>query len=108
MPYTHGFFDILLLNIIMGVGNGIAMPAGFVITGQMGRSMGMGSLMGFTETGWSLGMIVSPVISGMILDSLGLNSVFIAGGLITIIGTALIYFFLKVYAPPTEGQRPPA
>ena len=101
MPYAPGFTLILLLNIIMGIGNGIAMPAGFVITGQLGRSLGMGSLMGLTETGWSLGMMVSPVISGMILDSLGLNSVFIAGGLITIIGTALIYFFLREYAPPS-------
>jgi predicted MFS family arabinose efflux permease len=102
MPYAHGFSVMMLLNIIMGIGNGIAMPGGFVITGQLGRSMGMGSLMGFTETGWSLGMVVSPVISGMILDSLGLNSVFIAGALITIIGTALIFFFLRGYAPPTE------
>ena len=105
MPYAHGFFEILLLNIIMGAGNGIAMPGGFVITGQLGRSMGMGSLMGFTETGWSLGMIVAPVISGMIMDSLGLTSVFLAGALITIIGTGLIFFFLKGYAPPTEESR---
>lgn len=102
MPHAHGFSVVMLLNIIMGIGNGIAMPGGFVITGQLGRSMGMGSLMGFTETGWSLGMIVSPVISGMILDSLGLNSVFIAGALITIIGSVLIFFFLRGYAPPTE------
>jgi MFS family permease len=108
MPYAHGFSVMMLLNIIMGIGNGIAMPGGFVITGQLGRTMGMGSLMGFTETGWSLGMTVSPVISGMILDSLGLNSVFIAGALITIIGTALIFLFLKGYAPPSGGQRPPA
>ena len=105
MPYTDAFLEILLLNIIMGIGNGIAMPGGFVITGQLGRSMGMGSLMGFTETGWSLGMIVSPVISGMILDSLGLNSVFIAGGFITIVGTALISFFLRGFTPPT-GDSP--
>jgi hypothetical protein len=38
----------------------------------------------------------------MIMDSLGLTSVFIAGALITIIGTALIFFFLKGYEPPTE------
>ncbi len=100
MPFVDGFLMILLLNIIMGIGNGIAMPGGFVITGQLGRKMGMGSLMGFTETGWSLGMIVSPVISGIIMDSLGVSSIFIAGGVITITGTILIHFFLKSYVPP--------
>ncbi len=42
----------------MGIGNGIAMPGGFVNTGQLGQTLGMGAMMGITETGWTLGMIV--------------------------------------------------
>ena len=103
MPYVDGFYMILLLNIIMGIGNGIAMPGGFVITGQLGQTMGMGSMMGITETGWSLGMIVSPIISGVIMDSLGVPIIFLAGGILTIIGVLLVAFFLKGYTPPTPG-----
>jgi MFS family permease len=97
MPFVNGFAMILGLNIIMGIGNGIAMPAGFVITGQLGKTMGMGSIMGITDAGWSLGMIVSPILSGIIMDSLGLPSIFLTGGFLIITGTALIYFFLKGY-----------
>ena len=102
MPYVDGFLMILLLNIIMGIGNGVAMPAGYVITGQVGHTMGMGSIMGLTETGWSFGMIISPIISGIIMDSLGVPSIFFTGGALTITGTLLIYFFLKSYVPPKQ------
>ncbi len=94
---------ILLLNVIMGIGNGIAMPGGFVITGQLGQTMGMGSMMGITETGWSLGMIVSPIISGVIMDSLGVPSIFLAGGVLTVIGVLVVAFFLRGYTPSTKG-----
>ncbi len=95
MPFVDGFISILGLNVLMGIGNGITMPAGFVITGQLGKKMGMGSVMGITDAGWSLGMIVSPVLSGIIMDTLGLPSIFIIGGVLIIIGTMVVYFFLK-------------
>ena len=97
MPFVEGFGLILGLNILMGIGNGIAMPAGFVITGQLGKEMGMGSIMGITDAGWSLGMIVSPILSGIIMDTLGLPSIFLTGGFLIITGTVLISFFLKGY-----------
>ena len=97
MPYVDGFTLVLGLNILMGIGNGIAMPAGFVITGQLGKEMGMGSIMGITDAGWSLGMIVSPILSGIIMDTLGLPSIFLTGGFLIITGTVLISFFLKGY-----------
>jgi MFS family permease len=102
MPFADGFYMILLLNIIMGIGNGIAMPGGFVITGRVGQTMGMGSIMGITETGWSLGMIVAPIVSGVIMDSLGVPSIFLMGGVLTVIGVLLLSFFLRGYSPPSQ------
>ena len=55
--------------------------------------------MGITDSGWSLGMIASPIISGLIMDSLGVASIFLVGGALIITGSALIYFFLKGYDP---------
>ena len=95
IPYADGFTTLLLLNIVMGAGNGIAMPAGFVLTGKVGRQMGMGSIMGLTDAGWSMGMIVSPIISGIIMDSLGLPSIFYIGGVLIAIGSVIIYGFLR-------------
>jgi len=64
--------------------------------------------MGLTDTGWSLGMIVSPIISGVIMDHLGITSIFVAGGILIIIGTGLIAVVLKGYgqnAPPPTGEN---
>jgi MFS family permease len=87
-----GFVMVLGLNIFMGIGNGIAMPAGFVITGQLG----MGSVMGVTNAGWSLGMIVSPILSGIIMDTLGLASIFLTG--VSLFYQCVIVAFLSYLA----------
>ena len=97
MPFVKGFGMILLLNILMGTANGIAFPGGLVITGHLGRRMGMASLMGVTDAGWSLGMIVSPILSGVIMDTLGLPSIFIIGSILILIGSFLVSLFLRSY-----------
>ena len=99
MPFVEGFPMILFLNMLMGMGNGIAMPGGLVLTGHLGKTVGTGTAMGITDSGWSLGMIVSPIMSGIIMDSLGVSSIFFVGGILIITGTVLIYFFLKGYDP---------
>ena len=81
----------------MGIGNGVAMPGGLVLTGRVGKTLGMGATMGVTDAGWSLGMIISPILSGVIMDSLGLASIFYAGGILVITGTVLIAIILKGY-----------
>ena len=88
---------VLACNILMGIGNGIAMPGGLVLTGRVGRDLGMGATMGVTDAGWSLGMIVCPILSGLIMDSLGVTRIFVAGGILTIIGTVLVAVVLKGY-----------
>ncbi len=81
----------------MGMANGLSLPGGLVITGQLGRSMGMASLMSITDGAWSLGMIVSPILSGVILDVFGLSYVFIVGSLLILTGGFVVAFFLRDY-----------
>ncbi len=99
MPFVEGFTMILLLNILMGMANGFALPGGLVITGHLGRRMGMASLMTITDAAWSLGMIVSPILSGIVLDVFGLSYVFIIGSLLVLTGSAVVTLFLWDYQP---------
>lgn len=87
MPFVDSFSAILLLNCGMGVSNGIAMPGGYVLAGRLGQSYGMGSVIGLTDSAWSLGMIFSPIFSGFILDILGMGSVFYLGGALILSGS---------------------
>jgi MFS family permease len=95
MPFADNFITILLLNIAMGVSNGIAMPGGYVLAGRLGRSFGMGSVMGLTDSAWSLGMIFSPIFSGFILDILGMGSVFYLGGALIVSGSLFAVLILR-------------
>jgi len=99
MPFVEGFMMILLLNILMGMANGISLPGGLVITGQLGRTMGMASIMSITDAAWSLGMIVSPILSGIILDVFALSYVFVIGSILILIGGGAVTFFLRDYQP---------
>jgi MFS family permease len=99
MPFIEGFMMILFLNILMGMANGFLLPGGLVITGQLGHKMGMASLMSITDGAWSLGMIVSPILSGIILDVFGLSHVFIIGSLLILTGGVVVAFFLRDYKP---------
>jgi DHA1 family multidrug resistance protein-like MFS transporter len=105
MPFVEGFMMILLLNILMGVANGLSLPGGLVITGQLGRTMGMASLMSVTDAAWSLGMIVSPILSGIILDVLGLPFVFIIGSFLISAGGIAVAIFLRDYQPSRNHQK---
>jgi MFS family permease len=97
MPFVHGFIPILILNILMGMANGLSLPGGLVITGRLGQTMGMASIMSLNDAAWGLGFIVSPILSGLILDWIGVSYVFIAGSLLIVLGGVAVTVFLWDY-----------
>lgn len=97
MPFVHGFMPILILNILMGTANGLSLPGGLVITGRLGQTMGMASIMSINDAAWGLGFIVSPILSGLILDWLGVSYVFIIGSILILLGGIVVTVFLWDY-----------
>jgi len=94
MPMAGGFSTLLLLDILMGVGGAFSVSATTVFATTLGRSYGMGTTMGLLNTAMGVGMILGSLISGMVLDSLGIRYVFYFGGVIGCMGT--VAFFLLV------------
>nr|WP_320192872.1 MFS transporter [uncultured Desulfobacter sp.] len=97
MPFFHGFIPILILNILMGMANGLSLPGGLVITGRLGQTMGMASIMSLNDAAWGLGFIVSPILSGLILDWMGVSYVFIVGSILILLGGIAVTIFLWDY-----------
>ncbi|WP_320042778.1 MFS transporter [uncultured Desulfobacter sp.] len=97
MPFFHGFIPILILNILMGMANGLSLPGGLVITGRLGQTMGMASIMSLNDAAWGLGFIVSPILSGLILDWMGVSYVFIVGSILILLGGIAVTVFLWDY-----------
>ena len=97
MPISPGFTALLILNIIIGLGGALSLPAITAIATQVGREYGMGSTMAVFNMAMSIGMAISPLISGVIMDTVGLSWVFYFGGIVIIMGTILFYWMVKSY-----------
>jgi MFS family permease len=104
MPYVQGFAAILFLNCAMGIANGVAMPGGYVLAGRLGRAYGMASVMGLSDSAWSLGMIFSPIFSGFVLDLMGMQSVFSLGGAFILCGALFTWLLLRKASAPCPGD----
>jgi DHA1 family multidrug resistance protein-like MFS transporter len=95
LPLGRGFFTYLLLGSIMGFGSAISMPAAFVMIMEHGRKLGMSSTMGIFDSAMSLGMILGPLVSGIIMDYVGISYVFYIGGFISLCGMMVFYFLSR-------------
>ena len=95
MPFAANFYTLLLFNLLMGFGSAVAIPAGSAITAQLGRKLGMGSVMGLFNTAFGIGGGVGPIIAGLIMMATNLIFVFISSALIVLIGAIIFYYLMK-------------
>lgn len=93
-PYATGFFQLLGLGIVMGVGGGIAFPAAGALVTVVGRDHGMGNVIGYFNMAMSLGSIVGSVVAGCVMDLFGLPFVFLFGGLVGLLGSAVCGYWM--------------
>ncbi|MBS3104807.1 MFS transporter [Candidatus Woesearchaeota archaeon] len=95
IPLSTGFYTLLLFNILMGLGSAISIPAGSAITAQLGKKLGMGSVMGLFNTAFGLGGGFGPIVAGLIMLATGLAFVFVSSALIVLAGTIIFYYLMK-------------
>jgi len=90
IPYTRNFTELFLVNLLLGVAGGIAMPALTALIVEEGKKVGeMGSMMSLFVFFHSIGMIVGPLLAGISAQTLGLTVTFLAGGGIGLAGVAV-------------------
>lgn len=83
---------ILLPTAVLG---GISRGAVMAASVERGKHYGgVGAVMGFTHGAFSLGRMVGPIAFGYAMDTVGLNSIFIIGATIGIIGSLVATYFL--------------
>lgn len=82
IPSLSGFPALLLAALAIGIGGGVSLPAVTAIVTIAGRSVGQGAAMGASNTAMGVGMIVSPLLSGVVMDLYGITDVFYLSGII--------------------------
>lgn len=89
VPVFHGFVPYLVAALIMGIGRGLSLPAMFALVTVAGREVGQGSASGMVNMSLAVGLIISPLLSGAVMDLSGISSVFYLSGLISLVCTII-------------------
>jgi len=94
-PIARNFWQLFVIALVMGLGGATGMPSVAAITVEVGKKLGMGVSMGLFNTATSVGMIAAPLISGVVMDAVGIKSVFVVAGVISLFGTLIFCYYLK-------------
>jgi len=92
LNYATSFNGLVIANGIFGLAGGISLPAIMalgIIEGRKTRAMG--SIMGLLTMAHSLGMLVGPLLAGIIIDVFSIETIFVTGA--AILGAGTIVFF---------------
>jgi MFS family permease len=95
IPFAYNFKQLLIISIIIGLGRAIALPASMAITTKLGKEKGMGSVIGLLSTAMNVGMVLGPVISGVVNDLININFVFFVTSIIIFLATIIFFFLTK-------------
>lgn len=95
IPIARNFWELLFISSLMGLGGATAIPSASALSVEVGQRLGMGFSMGLFSTAMSAGMIVAPIISGVIMDIFGVKSVFFVAGVVSLLGTFVFYHYIR-------------
>jgi len=97
IPLTGGFWDLLLVRLVMSVGGALTLPAIAAMTTQVGKQYGMASAHSLFNMGMTLGYSLSPILLGLLVDNgLGLNWVFNISAIVGLIGVTVFYLIVRL------------
>lgn len=94
VPLCGNFYQLLIVNFTIGVAFGIYMPPLMAMAVDVGRDTGfMTKVMSLLEMAFSIGMVIGPILAGLIKGIFGLRAIFFFGGAIGI-ATCLSFLFV--------------
>jgi DHA1 family multidrug resistance protein-like MFS transporter len=92
-------------SIILGIGGGIAVPTGLAITVIVGRlKESMGSIMSIMIMAHSFGMIIGPILAGIMMDFIDIRIAFAGSAILMVLATlATLYMMRSLHLLEQEG-----
>jgi DHA1 family multidrug resistance protein-like MFS transporter len=76
--------------IVLGCGFGISLTAASALVAIAGRTTGQGSAAGVVNMAQGIGLIIVPVVFGIVMDSAGIRIVFVATALATLVSVPVL------------------
>ncbi len=97
LPLGNSFLSLMTISAGMGIAGAVSMPAASAIVVESGSLLGMGSVMSIFNMAMSLGLIISPLISGAVMDIANLDTAFFIGAGISMLGSIALFPLIKNY-----------
>ena len=95
IPMAHSFWQLVGLFVFGGVGGAISMPASSALSIEEGRKFGMASTIALLFVAMSIGMIIGPILGGVIMDHVSINWVFYFASIMVFTGTVSFVRFTR-------------
>ena len=92
LDHATTFWQLMVINSVLGLAGGISLPAIMAIGVIEGRrSQAMGSVMGLLTLGHSIGMLLGPLLGGLLLDFFNFGTIFLSGAVVMAVGTIILW-----------------
>jgi DHA1 family multidrug resistance protein-like MFS transporter len=93
LPSSSSFWSLLVIFVLLSLGDASAMPAVSAMAVEEGKIFGMGMVMAMFNLAVGIGQILSPILGGVIVDYIGISSVFyFAAAIVLVCAAAFAYF----------------
>jgi MFS family permease len=86
---------LLVLMVCIGLAEAFAMPASQAIFVSVGRTVGMGSIMGLNQMGSAIGFLSGSLIGALVVASFDVDAVFRYAGIVTFLGTLVFLALMR-------------
>jgi len=96
IPLCPNFTALAVAGILMGLGAAVSMPPLTSAAIDIGHQAGMGAWMGIFSAARSLAFAVTPILCGLIMDYLGIDSVFYLFGILCVVGTISFLHYARL------------
>ena len=94
MPFCPDFSALLITGCFLGIGTAVTTSALSSFSVGIGKRTGMGRWMSFFNAATCSAFVITPIASGIIMDTFGINSVFYVFGLVTLFGILASGYFI--------------
>ena len=94
---------LILLGFMFGVGVGssITNVAAQAVTVDIGRGLGMATVMSVTSTAFGSGVLLGSMLTGVVNDRISTRAVFVTAAIVIVLGA--VTFVLRTIGRPIEG-----
>lgn len=91
IPWSSEFWHLLVLNLLVGVAYGLAFPSHVALAMEHAGHYGMGTVMSLLMMAHGVGMMIGPVLFGILANHFGLGSAFWGGGITSTLTVGACY-----------------